>query len=299
MHCTDHSVCDLQLSTKNPLGVTLVDTVPTEYCRDLVSPMVQLLSVALKDSDSPRDKFVFVSDTTLPVKPFAVVQEVLTEHENSDICVQGNAGWREYPIPGVKAFKGLLVKHSQWVVLNQAHARRMVETWTKIKPTEYGKFQVPVLPVQGDKLTSDYAALPLKQFRTNSEDLPVGCTDEWAIFATLFGALPTSRETDIELPGFGAEFHVRGEVASNGQGKCRTFAYWQGGGQITSNTDAVDLVSRLGDSLKGGESTHPAEFSVLNDEKVKALRDSNFLFARKFRNKGITLNQFQRLILSA
>lgn len=298
MHCTDYNVCALQLSMKNPLGVTLVDTVPSEYCRDLVSPMVQLLRVSIGDSDSPKDKFVFVSDTTLPVKPFALVQDALTEHDHSDICVQGTVGWREYPIPD-ESFKGLLVKHSQWVVLNQAHARRMIEQWPKVMPTEYGAFQVPVLPLHGNRLSSTHAVLPLDQFRTNLEALPLACTDEWAIFATLFGALPSNREHDVELPGFGKKFRVRGEVASIGQGTCRTFAFWQGGGQITTNPDFADLVMHLGGSLKGGESTHPAEFSVLDDKQVGALRDSRFLFARKFRDDGITLDQFERLILSA
>merc|ERR1719443_817731 len=124
--------------------------------------MVQLLSVSTRESDSPRDKFIFVSDTTLPVKPFAMVQGALSEQEHSDICVQGNVGWREYPVPG-ESFKGLLVKHSQWVVLNQAHARKMIESWPKVKRSEYGAFKVPVLPLQGDRLTSTKGVLPIQQ----------------------------------------------------------------------------------------------------------------------------------------
>merc|ERR1719387_663831 len=75
VHCKLPS-CVNQVSG-TPLVV--VPTVPSYYCTDLVSPMNQLVKVALSDGDglpNEADKFAFVSDSTLPAKPFAYIYNV-------------------------------------------------------------------------------------------------------------------------------------------------------------------------------------------------------------------------------
>jgi len=78
VHCTDWKTCDAEIQVDNPLNATLVGTVPTFYCKDLVTAMTQLLKAATLESTSPHDKFVFLSDSTLPVKPFELVYSALT-----------------------------------------------------------------------------------------------------------------------------------------------------------------------------------------------------------------------------
>merc|ERR1719375_542460 len=87
--------------------------------------MVKLLNSALsEESASPRDKFVFLSESTLPVKPFRAVYEALTENDDSDFCVSPEDAWLKQA-----RSHAVLVKHSQWVVLSRAHAGTMVERW--------------------------------------------------------------------------------------------------------------------------------------------------------------------------
>merc|ERR1719424_481379 len=113
--------------TNNPLGITQVTTVPATYCRDLVSPMVQLLRSATLESSSARDKFVFGSESTLPVKPFREVYSTLTWDTNSDFCIYPTDHWVQLQL--AQNLMALMVKHSQWVVLNKAHADTMVREW--------------------------------------------------------------------------------------------------------------------------------------------------------------------------
>merc|ERR1719356_2434575 len=67
-------------------GFQQVSTVPSEYCVDLVTPMAHLAKEATSQSEvKGNDKFIFVSEATLPVKPFSVVYEELTATNNSDV----------------------------------------------------------------------------------------------------------------------------------------------------------------------------------------------------------------------
>merc|ERR1719401_1716336 len=96
----------------NPMGLVQVPTVNTIYCTNLVSAMNKLLEVSLRESAQPGDKFIFVSESTLPVKPFAAVYAALTKDQASDFCVARADQW-----PMGSGF--YIVKHSQWVVLSQ------------------------------------------------------------------------------------------------------------------------------------------------------------------------------------
>ena len=56
----------------------IVPTVPTIYCNDLVSPMIQLLAYATnpKLTDYPpskNDAFIFLSADTIPIKPLEML----------------------------------------------------------------------------------------------------------------------------------------------------------------------------------------------------------------------------------
>jgi hypothetical protein len=111
MHCKHFNTCELQLSQSNLLRAKQVPTVHTEYCSDLVSGMVQLLSVAVMESQSSRDKFVFLSESTLPTKPFGEVYNALTWDTNSDFCVYPTDHWVELEL--AQNLHALVVKHSQ------------------------------------------------------------------------------------------------------------------------------------------------------------------------------------------
>lgn len=299
VHCKHTNICALELSLGNVLGATQVATVPSSYCRDLVTPMVQLLQSAVLESVSPRDKFVFLSETTLPVKPFADVYNTLSWDMSSDFCVYPTDHWVELEL--AQNLRALIVKHSQWVVLNQAHAHVMVQQWAGVRNGLQGHaWSIPVYhePRKGPwgKITNPAGVLPLPM-----------CIDEWAFFATIYGAFVDRGQWNLGqdgLPGFGAPpLQLRGSahLTSTTQGICRTFAFWDAsefGGSNLINEIAQDWPWSKLSCFPRCDSTHPAEFAAISDRGVVALRRSRYLFARKFPDNVMTADQFQRIILS-
>jgi hypothetical protein len=136
VHCK--SGCAPSTLAKLP-GAKAVDTVPTYYCHDLVTAMVQLLRFSSKDEGHENDKFVFVSDSTLPVKPFEEVAATLHEHKESDFCIFPSDHWAEADFNNQRAY---LVKHQQWVVLNREHSKLMVSNWDSVDSN--GHWRVPI-----------------------------------------------------------------------------------------------------------------------------------------------------------
>jgi len=299
VHCKHSNICALELSLGNMLGATQVPTVPSTYCRDLVTPMVQLAQSAVAESYSPRDKFVFLSETTLPVKPFLDVYNTLTWDMNSDFCIYPTDHWVELEL--AQSLRALIVKHSQWVVLNQAHAQTLVNSWASVRQGMQGtSWSIPVYhePRKGPwgKITNPAGVLPLPM-----------CIDEWAIFATIYGAFVDRGQWTLGqdgLPGYGAPpLQLRGnaQLSTTTQGICRTFAFWDAsefGGSNLVNEIAQDWPWSKLSCFPRCDSTHPAEFEAVSDRGAVALRRSRYLFARKFRESVITMDQFQRIILA-
>jgi len=299
VHCKHTHVCALELSQGNVLGATQVATVPSSYCRDLVTPMVQMLQAAVLESTSPRDKFVFLSESTLPVKPFWDVYNTLTWDMSSDFCVYPTDHWVELAL--AQNLRALIIKHSQWVVLNQAHALVMVQNWPGVSAGLHGSsWSIPVYhaPRKGPwgKITNPAGVLPLPM-----------CIDEWAFFATIYGAFVDRGEWVVGqdgLPGYGAPpLQLRGaaHLTSTTQGICRTFAFWDAAefaGSNLVNEIAQDWPWSKLSCFPRCDSTHPAEFAAISDRGVVALRRSRYLFARKFPETVMTVDQFHRIILS-
>lgn len=99
---------------------TRVKTVYNEYC-DLVEPMKELLSVAVKASKHKNDHFIFISSDTLPMKPFHVIYEHFTTYNKaSNICITPSEQW--YSLGG----DWLLPKTHQWMTLNRNDALKFV-----------------------------------------------------------------------------------------------------------------------------------------------------------------------------
>jgi len=252
------------------------------------------------ESVSPRDKFLFLSESTLPVKPFADVYNSLSWDMSSDFCVYPTDHWVQLQL--AQNLRALIVKHSQWVVLNQAHAHTMVQQWAGVKAGLHGHaWSIPVYhePRKGPwgKITNPAGVMPLPM-----------CIDEWAFFATIYGAFVDTGQWNYGaegLPGFGApplQLHGAAHLTSTTQGICRTFAFWDasdfGGGSNLINEIAQDWPWSKLSCFPKCDSTHPAEFAALSDRGAAALRRSRYLFARKFPENVMTLDQFQRIILA-
>eukprot|EP00403_Amphidinium_massartii_P014302 CAMPEP_0178423756 /NCGR_PEP_ID=MMETSP0689_2-20121128/27851_1 /TAXON_ID=160604 /ORGANISM="Amphidinium massartii, Strain CS-259" /LENGTH=471 /DNA_ID=CAMNT_0020045357 /DNA_START=96 /DNA_END=1511 /DNA_ORIENTATION=+ len=289
MHCKFHGMCDFKLGTDNPLGIELVDTVPTEYCTDLVSGMVQLVRNALPLSASPKDKFVFLSESTLPVKPFWTIYNGLTGDENSDFCIFPSRMWLS--MHEKSGDVGRLVKHHQWMVLNLYHARVLSERWTGENAQLDGQhWSLPVC--EGDCV----AAIGEAKMGMLPRSLVAHCADEWAPFAMIYGIVIDHGQDSQEMQGLSHKpFWTHGFTV---QGTCRTLTFWRSDGH---EADAVmshifrDPDSHL--SCYPCTDSHPTEFLQLSDASVRRLRDSSFFFARKFSDGAMSWEQFTSIIL--
>ena len=105
----------------------LVPTVRSEYFH-LIEPMNQLLRHALNVSYHNFDRFIFLSENTIPIKPFHVlVHHFVTAASESDFCITPTDQWlllnrTEYSI-----------KHHQWITLNRHNATSIVAATASTK----------------------------------------------------------------------------------------------------------------------------------------------------------------------
>lgn len=106
------------------------ETCPTTWANTMRA-QIALLKEALKDPDN--DKFVFVSESTIPLATFDMAYQRLTATPHSIFMYRPNP----HIIPGSATFDKTRdlqpisheqqYKNYQWVVLNRKHAQLMVE----------------------------------------------------------------------------------------------------------------------------------------------------------------------------
>jgi hypothetical protein len=276
VHCKDpHSCVSNGVFYDNP-GFMQVATTPTWYCHDLVTAMRLLLDSALKlqatGHTGGREKFVFVSDTTLPVKPFSEVHSTLLYDDNSDFCVFPSDQWASGSIDGTIV---KLVKHHQWVILNRQHAQDFVNSWWPVDSQSNWRVYLK----DGHWANSGRYVGPKNFYYPPQANT---CTDEWAFMATIYGAMPMSTGV-TSLHGFGG---VSLDMQSHTtQGQCRTWSYWDN----TWDPASSALASQIANDFYGSQIScypkcyaRPAQLERLSANSLYALRKSPFLFARKF-----------------
>jgi len=297
LHCSEPQSCNAKATQSVFPGLRMVQTVQSSYCQDLVSPMVQLLKESLAAGAGPNDKFIFVSDSTVPLKPFADMQRRLRGDRNSDFCIFPSNQWAKAYTNGQTAY---MVKHHQWVVLNYAHAKKVAETWNGV-----ANWRVPVMGYtekQPGSRAYDPATATSQLPPGSFSDVPQKCTDEWAIFTMVFGAVPIDTQstgTAVMTGLGGGPLNLRYPRAWKEHGRCNTFAYWS---EALSGDDAKALAAQLSADSNSKikiDQYHrrPAVLSDMSDSALLTLRRSNFLFARKFVPSGSLLN-FRRIVLA-
>lgn len=295
VHCQDYKHCrDTGLFKVLP-NLRPIPTQPTWYCHDLVTAMTRLLkaSLAMSEESTPpnaREKFVFISESTLPLKNFSQVHAALGENDDSDFCIFPMDQWASTEIQGRSLY---LVKHHQWVVLNREHAEKMVDNWQPVEAN--GRWKVPLTGKQWPK-GAHFTPYNFKRAATSN-----WCTDEWAFFATIFGAFEPGKKFDgaSALKGFGGGMlYTWGPEALSMQGTCRTFSYWDEKGESFSALAKSLSVDPFTLSCYPKCYERPATFLSLSDNAIRALHDSPFLFARKF-NAYMDLPNFQGIVFGA
>lgn len=290
LHCK--SGCTSSITAKLP-GSHAVDMVPTYYCHDLVTAMVQLLRFSTRDAGHADDKFVFVSDSTLPVKPFKEVYAAIHEHKESDFCIFPSDHWAETDFDNQRAY---LVKHQQWVVLNREHAKLMVSNWDSVDSR--GRWTVPIRNEGNNAPEAIYNASHFSRSPHAN-----WCADEWAFFATIFGAQVDDGTMTKAIPGYtgshGNSLVMRGPPVRSMQGTCRTFAFF-----AENDGDMTNLAKSLAQDFPHTYLScwptchlHPASIERVSNGGLLEMRLSPFLFVRKF-GCEVELPRFQKIILA-
>jgi len=273
VHCKDPALCKDNIRSSQ---FEIIQSVDTLWCNDLVGGMNALLKAAVLRSGkgSPQDKFVFLSDSTLPVKPFQATWTRLTSNHASDFCVFPRNEWAQVSegLPGSVAAKiSVSVKHHQWIVLNKKHAEMSV--------AEIGK-HMDLMNV-----------LQLNRGFANT-----GCLDEFWHFSVAYPNLHlTTKPVKVQLEDFGGE-----ELSLTNyepQGRCTTFVHWvQRASGINNNITllAKELAEDAGTTVAPPTDSHPASFSRLSSASLLAMRHSDFLFVRKV-EEGTTFSGCEHL----
>lgn len=283
----------------------MVRTVPSIYCTDLVSPMNQLLDFALNDDGTthPRDKFIFVSDSSLPSKPFSTIYSTLTTRQGSDICVYPSQDWADVPAADGLSGLTMAIKAQQWMVLERAHAKKASALWktgvwrklpTFFKLNAPANWQAPADRHYGD--TQNF-----------------GCLDEYwhmtAIFGTLVGVDKTANDK-ISYPGF-TNSPILLDPKAGWQGTCDTFALWSGFENATMVKDGKKVKSSItrlydaldADSKPNAPANSPAWWYKITPVGIAAIKNSDFLFIRKFVDRpqlvggGDFVSEYTKIVL--
>lgn len=277
VHCRLPDVCKSALADQGLGSFTVVPTVYDEGCKDL-PPMIQLVRSALAQkagSAGAPEKFVFIGDVSLPIKPFPVIRAELAKHPfASDFCVYPSDLWA--PARNNTVY---LVKASTWSVLSRPDAEVLVQ---RIPPPTVD--EGVILPSLGNLSCNEFSA-------------GCSCDRELAPFAFVFGPFWPSAEAKT-YPGFGPLFLLEPPGSPLEQGCCRTWLMY---GRVAEAEDVVveeyeERVSQIGKlsrNLKDDEATvisapttHSAEaiyvINALGSKGLQALRESSFLFAREF-----------------
>jgi len=284
LHCKNATSCAEGLEESGLRGVvTLVPSVYSAWCEDLVSPMLQLLKYALrpqaKDFRDVRSKFIFLSAEHLPIKPFRVMRYVLGRHPDAtDFCAYPSKQW----VTAREDNTTLQITGSQWIILSRMDA----ETLSKALPEPRESENISVSPVEGLR-PSDFKGW--------------FCIDEMVPFSQIFGLFHADRganESTFKL-GIGNVTYP----ADYEQGCCRSWVWVQAAmpspeRYIESRAWAsgtADILLRLlsvQDSSVRGPATHVDPdggggeivyvIEKLGPQGVRILRNSPFLFARKF-----------------
>jgi hypothetical protein len=267
VHCKSEASCRQNIVSQEIFEI--IPSVETQYCLDLVSGMNALLKAALGKSAeggsvNMLDKFVFVSDSTLPVKPFAVTQHQLTTSATSDFCIFPRNEWAEVTQgytaqnPMQVPITKIAVKHHQWIVLSRKHAELSVSKALEMKDI-------------------------MQQFQLNAGFRNTGCLDEFWHFATIFNTLElgSSPET-VSLQDFGGGPLSTGNYEI--QGHCDTFVHWlpRASGKDNNMTQLAQALSDdPGTQMTPVTEKRPASIQRLSKHSMARLRESPFLFARK------------------
>uniref|UniRef100_A0A7S1RNM0 Uncharacterized protein n=1 Tax=Alexandrium catenella TaxID=2925 RepID=A0A7S1RNM0_ALECA len=284
-----------------------------------MTPFVHMLRTAmLSTSHLPEagvmEKFMVLSDSTLPVKPFPIIFGELASTRESYYCFNNKEQWSKGSVDGVPM---ALPKHQQWVTLNRSEAALLVSKWKPV--VTYQGWDVPL---RGGRWAGQNRKVPRSTFKGGSWYTG---TDEEATYAFTHGPLELRWKRDwARWKHDGARWQRNGarwkrDGALMGklfmQRRCTTYVgfpddigVYDDYSLLQSGPDpakqmtypiTLQLYRDPGNQLLVAEgSWHPFTIERLSAQSMLSLRRSDFLFARKF-SANADLPNFTGIVLAA
>jgi len=299
-HCTDYHACENDYMMKL-LGVRLVPKVYSARGADLVNPFAHMIRLALAETSNLAaagvpEKFILLSDATLPVKPFSYIHWDQTSRTSSDICIAATNQWAKATIDGAPL---ALPKHHQWLSLSRRDAKALADDWTPVT-----NLQNWTVTLKQGRWANHSRSVPRWRFKNGAW---FTATDEEAMYARAFGPVELRSEHDAATPM--EMFNAR---------RCITYVDWPhnvrpisllephmthslenvttsllqtevGVGLMQTYNVTTEVTLELLKDNKtrftiGKGILHPFLIEQIGEVGLKVFRKSQYLFARKFSN---------------
>lgn len=291
IHCAKQD-CDGNHPQLEVPGSVIVQHAPSMRCFDLVTPLRSLAKTALESGvhKDVLEKFIVVSDTSLPVKPFPYTFRQLTSRPESDYCLHSTSGARW---PSVKMRysrrrrrtslyieKGegqefFLVKHQQFVVLNRKDAQALVDLWdipedpTKITKTWKAPLVGQYWKMYDTRIVKKLPRVPMGWFDKSGRF----CADEIAPYALAHGIFLPGQDLRCPLD-WSTQCSTTDDLMKHK--RCSTLS-------VGRKNSLIEEMQRQDEELDlAEEDSHAIAFSKIGRKSMILLRNSSYLFARKF-----------------
>eukprot|EP00928_Gymnodinium_smaydae_P066220 TRINITY_DN4925_c0_g2_i1.p1 TRINITY_DN4925_c0_g2~~TRINITY_DN4925_c0_g2_i1.p1 ORF type:complete len:395 (+),score=36.31 TRINITY_DN4925_c0_g2_i1:57-1187(+) len=268
VHCSTGRERCMQTANLTVLpNVEVIETVHSQRIVDLMSPEVKLLENALawrpERLSASRDKFVFLSGSTLPVKPLNTIYDSLVAETRSQMCFDYVRKWPQHEVNGSRL---ALAKTDQWVVLNRDHAAKLTQNWEYVNASDAWQWRFPMNGTMVESAGWKNSTHPAHR-----------CTDEFAVFANLVGPVDVSSGDDPDY------------TQHNIENKCLTFVAfsWRRNHDPRFGREGLFKAFDVDPNMSCDKDVeerhgHPITFNGMGSVSMHALRASSYLFTRKF-----------------
>lgn len=272
VHCTNFGACMKKQDLWSLPGMEVVPTVQSAWCYDLVTPEVQLLRKALSATGrTSRDKYIFLSESTLPLKQFSEVHEAVIDDPRSAFCFFPVSHWGNMT-DVTQGRESYWAKHEQWVTLNVADAEKLVRDWQPVDDSKQLKVDFHKMRNRPEWPEQVYKGLLQGPKRVQSGP----CADEFGIYATVWGVYLIGEQCTLDPKQTCTTtqdlFNLR---------TCHTLTLWP----YKPEYDDMEQLPKRDTAMieiNRNHPDHPVSFERVGLAGMHVLSESGSLFARKF-----------------
>jgi len=273
VHCANFQDCMAAVSNWSLPGMEVVPTVPSKWCKDLVTPQVQLLQKALASpvGRTAKDKYIFLSESTLPLKRFSEVHEAMIGDTRSAFCFFPPSQWGNMT-EATLGNESYWTKHEQWITLNVADAEKLVRDWEPVG--ERTSFMIDFHKMRNRPEWPENVFSDLQQGPRKTQTKP--CADEFGVYAAIWGVFLVGEQCPLDPKRTCSSLQDLYSLRT-----CHTLTLWP----YKPIYDDMEHLPKSDTELiqfDSNQPAHPVSFQRVGLAGMHVLSDSGNLFARKF-----------------